>query len=56
MITHPEGQTRSLCRGFFWAGTISPRRSRIKNWSARVLRRGLSLRTANQLIKLLGLG
>jgi hypothetical protein len=30
MITHPEGQTRSLCRGFFRAGTVSTRRSRIK--------------------------
>jgi hypothetical protein len=30
MITHHEGQTRSLCRGFFRAGTVSTRRSRIK--------------------------
>jgi hypothetical protein len=30
MIALPEGQTRSLCRGFFWAGTVSTRRSRIR--------------------------
>ena len=30
MITQPERQTRSLCRGFFRAGTVSPRRSRIR--------------------------
>jgi hypothetical protein len=29
MITTTSTQTRSLCRGFFRAGTVSPRRSRI---------------------------